>query len=152
MKLYLTLNTVPTNSEIDRLPEYLTEVRSTGVDAFIISDLGVLSIAKQYAPEIPVHLSTQAGIANYAAARAAYDLGASRVVLARELTLRDIAEIRAKTPQELELEAFVHGAMCMSFSGRCLLSHYLTGRDANRGECTFHIYRKYKWYSLLIRK
>lgn len=136
VKLYLTLNTVPTNSEIDRLPEYLTEVRSTGVDAFIISDLGVLSLAKQYAPEIPVHLSTQAGIANYAAARAAYDLGASRVVLARELTLRDIAEIRAKTPQELELEAFVHGAMCMSFSGRCLLSHYLTGRDANRGECT----------------
>lgn len=136
VKLYLTLNTVPTNSEIDRLPEYLTEVRSTGVDAFIISDLGVLSIAKQYAPEIPVHLSTQAGIANYAAARATYDLGASRVVLARELTLRDIAEIRAKTPQELELEAFVHGAMCMSFSGRCLLSHYLTGRDANRGECT----------------
>ena len=135
-KVYLTLNTVPRNNEIARLPDYLADVKDTGIDAFIVTDLGVLSLVKRCAPEIPVHMSTQTGIANYAAATAAYELGASRVVLARELTLREIAEIRDNTPPQLELEAFVHGAMCMSFSGRCLLSNYLTGRDANRGECT----------------
>ena len=135
-KVYLTLNTVPRNDEIARLPDYLASVKDTGIDAFIVTDLGVLSLVKRYAPEIPVHMSTQTGIANYAAATAAYELGASRVVLARELTLREIAEIRDNTPPQLELEAFVHGAMCMSFSGRCLLSNYLAGRDANRGECT----------------
>ena len=105
------------------------------VDAFIISDLGVLSMAKQYAPRVDQHISTQTGIVNYEAARTCFELGASRVVLAREVTLQEIAEIRAKTPPELELEAFVHGAMCVSFSGRCLLSNYMTGRDANRGQC-----------------
>ena len=134
-KLYLTLNSVPTNDEVARLPDYLRRVRDTGIDAFIVADLGVLALVKKFAPDIDIHLSTQVGIANYMAANAAYDLGAKRVVLARELTLKDIAVIRDNTPPELEIEAFVHGAMCMSFSGRCLLSHYLTGRDANRGEC-----------------
>ncbi len=135
-KVYLTLNTLPTNEEAARLPDFLRVVRGTGVDAFIVADLGVLSAAKKYAPEVEIHFSTQAGITNYLAANAAYELGAKRVVLARELSLRDIAVIRDNTPQELELEAFVHGAMCMSVSGRCLLSNYLTGRDANRGQCT----------------
>lgn len=135
-RVYLTLNTVPTNDEIAKLPDYIRRVRETGIDAFIVADLGVLSIVKRFAPEIEVHFSTQVGIANFVAACAAYDLGAKRVVLARELGLEDIAVIRDNTPPELELEAFVHGAMCMSFSGRCLLSHYMTGRDANKGECT----------------
>ncbi|MEG0910920.1 MAG: U32 family peptidase [Ruthenibacterium sp.] len=135
-RVYLTLNSVPTNEEIARLPDYVRRVRETGIDAFIVADLGVLSIVKKFAPEIEVHFSTQVGIANFVAASAAYDLGAKRVVLARELSIEDIAVIRDNTPPDLELEAFVHGAMCMSFSGRCLLSRYLTGRDANRGACT----------------
>lgn len=135
-RVYLTVNTAPTNDEIARLPDFLRRARETGVDAFIVADLGVLATAKRVVPEMELHISTQAGIVNYASACAAYELGAKRVVLARELSLRDIAVIRENTPPELELEAFVHGAMCMSVSGRCLLSHYLTGRDANRGECT----------------
>lgn len=135
-RVYLTVNTAPTNEEIARMPDFLRRARETGVDAFIVADLGVLAMAKRVAPEMELHLSTQAGVVNYAAACAAYDLGAKRVVLARELSLRDIAVIRENTPPKLELEAFVHGAMCMSVSGRCLLSQYLTGRDANRGACT----------------
>ena len=135
-RVYLTVNTAPTNEEIARMPDFMRRARETGVDAFIVADLGVLAMAKHIAPEMELHVSTQAGIVNYAAASAAYDLGAKRVVLARELSLQDIAVIRENTPPDLELEAFVHGAMCMSVSGRCLLSHYLTGRDANRGECT----------------
>lgn len=135
-KLYLTLNTLPTNDEVERMPEAIQNARIAGVDAFIVADLGVLAMVKKYAPEAEVHLSTQVGITNWAAARAAYDMGAKRVVLARELSLQDIARIRDKVPDDLELEAFVHGAMCMSVSGRCLLSHYLTGRDANRGQCS----------------
>ncbi len=134
-RVYLTLNTVPTNEEIARMPDFMRRARETGVDAFIVADLGVLAMAKHIAPEMELHVSTQAGIANYAAASAAYDLGAKRVVLARELSLNDIAVIRDNTPPELELEAFVHGAMCMSVSGRCLLSNYMAGRDANRGQC-----------------
>ena len=134
-KLYLTLNTLPTNEELRELPNAIQQAWAAGVDAFIVADLGVLSMVKQYAPQAEIHLSTQAGITNWAAARAAYELGAKRVVLARELTLQQIAEIRANTPEDLELEAFVHGAMCMSVSGRCLLSQYLAGRDANRGQC-----------------
>lgn len=135
-RVYLTVNTAPTNEEVARMPDFMRRARETGVDAFIVADLGVLAMAKHVAPEMELHVSTQAGIVNYAAASAAYDLGAKRVVLARELSLQDIAVIRENTPPDLELEAFVHGAMCMSVSGRCLLSHYLTGRDANRGECT----------------
>lgn len=134
-KVYLTMNTLPTNEEADRLPEAIRAAAAAGVDAFIVADLGVLDACKTYAPQIDVHLSTQVGITNYAAATAAYKMGAKRVVLARELSLQDIAIIRDKTPPELELEAFVHGAMCVSFSGRCLLSTYLTGRDSNRGQC-----------------
>ncbi|WP_444645060.1 peptidase U32 family protein [Caproiciproducens sp. R1] len=134
-KVYLTCNTVPHNGELSRLPEFLRFAQEAGVDALIIADFGVMAMAKKYAPKVDIHMSTQAGVANYVSARELYDLGASRVVLARELSLGEIAEIRAKTPRELELEVFVHGAMCVSFSGRCLLSSYLTGRDANRGDC-----------------
>ncbi len=134
-RIYLTLNTVPTNEEMDAMPALVRSAAAAGVDAFIVADLGVLRLVQQAAPGVGVHFSTQAGINNYAAATAAYELGASRVVLAREMTLQDIATLRAKTPAALELEAFVHGAMCVSFSGRCLLSHYLTGRDSNRGQC-----------------
>ena len=134
-KVYLTLNNLPTNDELSELPQYIKDAAEAGVDAFIIADLGVLRLAKQYAPDVDVHFSTQAGITNYAAATMAYNLGAKRVVLARELSLTDIAQIRDNTPPELELEAFVHGAMCMSVSGRCLLSSYMTGRSGNRGEC-----------------
>ena len=135
VKVYLTCNTLPRNDEIDRLPEFIQSVANAGVDAFIVADVGVLQLIKKYAPNVDVHISTQAGVVNYLTARTFYELGANRVVLARELTLDDIAEIRAKTDKNLELEVFVHGSMCVSFSGRCLLSSYLTGRDANRGDC-----------------
>ena len=135
VKVYVTCNTLPRNAELAALPDFLAFCADAGVDAFILTDLGVLEMAKRYAPKVAVHISTQAGIVNYAAANAFYNMGAERVVLARELSLSEIAEIRAKTPPELEIEAFVHGAMCVSFSGRCLLSNYLTGRDANRGDC-----------------
>ena len=134
-KVYLTMNTLPTNEEADRLPQAIKDAAAAGVDAFIVADLGVLDACKTFAPDIDVHMSTQTGITNWAAARAAYNMGAKRVVLAREMTLQDIATLRDKTPPELEIEAFVHGAMCMSVSGRCLLSNYMVGRDANRGEC-----------------
>lgn len=134
-RVYLTLNTLPTNEELDRLPQAMKDAADAGVDAFIIADLGVLALAQKHAPGVEVHFSTQAGIANYAAATQAYHMGAKRVVLARELSLTDIAIIRDNTPPELELEAFVHGAMCMSVSGRCLLSSYMAGRSGNRGEC-----------------
>lgn len=135
-KLYLTLNTTPTNEDIAKMPDAIRLAVQAGVDAFIVADLGVLALVKKYAPDTDVHLSTQVGITNYMAAQAAWEMGAKRVVLARELSLQDIAIIRDNTPAELELEAFVHGAMCMSVSGRCLLSRALNGRSANRGECT----------------
>ena len=134
-KVYLTLNTLPTNEELNKLPQYIQDAAEAGVDAFIIADLGVLALAKKYAPQVERHVSTQAGITNYEAAKVCYELGAKRVVLAREMSLQDIAILRDKTPPELEIEAFVHGAMCMSVSGRCLLSNYMAGRDANRGQC-----------------
>ena len=134
-KVYLTLNTLPTNEELSKLPRYIQDAAEAGVDAFIIADLGVLALAKKYAPQVERHVSTQAGITNYEAAKVCYELGAKRVVLARELPLTEIAQIRDNCPQDLELEAFVHGAMCMSVSGRCLLSNYMAGRDANRGQC-----------------
>ena len=134
-KVYLTLNTLPTNEELSKLPRYIQDAAEAGVDAFIIADLGVLALAKKYAPQVERHVSTQAGITNYEAANVCYELGAKRVVLARELPLTEIAQIRDNCPQDLELEAFVHGAMCMSVSGRCLLSSYMAGRSGNRGEC-----------------
>lgn len=135
VKVYVTCNTLPRNDELAELPGFLTSCGEMGVDAFIISDLGVLALAKEYAPQVERHVSTQTGIVNYAAARACFDLGAKRVVLAREIPLQEIRGIRENTPPELEIEAFVHGAMCVSFSGRCLLSNYMTDRDANRGQC-----------------
>lgn len=135
-KLYVTCNTLPRHDQIERMPEFLQYGQSLGVDAFIIADLGVFELAKKYAPRVARHISTQAGIVNHETAKAFYNMGAERVVLARELSLEDIAAIRAKTPKELEIECFVHGAMCVSFSGRCLISSYLTGRDANRGDCS----------------
>ncbi len=135
VKVYLTCNTLPRGREVEELSQYLKDTAACGVDAFIITDIGVMMLAKRVAPQVEIHISTQAGVVNYLAAKELYYLGAKRVVLARELSLDEIATIREKTPPELEIEAFVHGAMCMSFSGRCLLSSYLTGRDANRGEC-----------------
>ena len=135
VKVYLTCNILPRNGEIDALPEFLAYAEDCGVDALIVTDLGVMLEAKKTVPDMEIHISTQAGITNYASANAFYNMGAKRVVLARELSLEDIAEIRAKTPKELEIECFVHGAMCVSFSGRCLLSNYLTGRDSNGGDC-----------------
>ncbi len=134
-KVHLTCNTLPREDELKALPDFLREAKNAGVDAFIIADLGVMKAAERYAPDVQRHVSTQLGVINSAAANVLYDMGASRVVLARETPMRDIFEIRANTPKELEIEAFVHGAMCVSFSGRCLLSNYLTGRDANRGAC-----------------
>ena len=149
VSVYVTCNTLPRNEELARLPEFLQHLQQIGADAVIVADFGILQLAKQHAPKLDVHISTQAGIVNYATANAFYELGASRVVLARELTLEEIAGIRAKIPQDLEIEAFVHGAMCMSFSGRCLLSSYLNGRDANRGDCS----QPCRWeYSLVEKK
>lgn len=146
VKIFVTCNTLPRNDEIERLPEFLEYTQDCLVDALIIADMGVLSLAKKYAPNVDIHISTQAGIVNYATANAFYDMGASRVVLARELPLEQIAQIRAKTPKELEIECFVHGAMCVSFSGRCLISSYMTGRDANRGDCAQPCRWKYHLY------
>ena len=133
--VHVTCNTMPRNGEIARMPEWLSYLQEVGVDAAILADVGVLSLLKKHAPKLKAHISTQASVSNYQAAAAWYELGASRVILARELSLDEIREIRAKTPRELEIEAFVHGAMCVSYSGRCLLSNYMTGRDANRGAC-----------------
>lgn len=135
VKVYLTCNTLARNDEMLKMPVYLEKWAEIGVDAFIVADIGVLSLCKKYAPNVPVHISTQAGIVNYVTANEFYNMGASRVVTARELSLTEIAEIRAKVPKDLEIECFIHGAMCVSFSGRCLLSNYLVNRDANRGEC-----------------
>lgn len=134
-KIYLTCNTLPRNNELAALPDYLKYCAGIGIDALIIADLGVLALAKKYAPDTDIHMSTQVGIVNYETANALYDLGAKRVVTARELSLDEIKTIRDKTNPELEIETFVHGAMCMSFSGRCILSDYMVGRDANRGDC-----------------
>ena len=135
VRVHVTVNTMPRNDEADALPAYLERLQDAGADALILADLGAFTMAGRYAPRCERHVSTQAGVTNYAAARAWYDLGASRVILARELSLEEIREIRAKTPADLELEAFVHGAMCVSYSGRCVLSNYMTGRDASRGAC-----------------
>ena len=133
--LHVTCNTMPRNDEMARLPQWLELLEEAGVTAVILADVGVLALAKRYAPSVKIHISTQASIVNYQTATAWHDLGADRVILARELSLDEIAEIRAKTPNDLEIETFGHGAMCVSYSGRCLLSNYMTGRDSNRGAC-----------------
>ncbi|MGN0634294.1 MAG: peptidase U32 family protein, partial [Oscillospiraceae bacterium] len=134
-QVYLTCNTLPRNNEIAAFEGFVKDALAAKVDALIANDIGIFSMIKRFAPDMEIHMSTQTGIVNYAAATEFYNMGAKRVVLARELSLDEIAEIRAKTPKELEIEAFVHGAMCVSFSGRCLLSQYMINRDANRGEC-----------------
>ena len=135
VSVHVTVNTMPRNAEAAALPAYLEQLEDAGVDALILADLGAFQMAGKYAPHCARHVSTQQSIGNYACANAWHDLGAQRVVLARELSLDEIAEIRAKTPKSLEIETFGHGAMCVSYSGRCLLSNYMTGRDSNRGAC-----------------
>lgn len=135
VRAYLCCNTLPTNQEMENLPAFLYMARDCRVDALIVADVGVLAMARELVPELELHASTQVGIMNWRTAAELHRLGASRVVLARELPLTEIRRIREKIPPELELEAFVHGAMCMSVSGRCVISNYMTGRDANRGEC-----------------
>lgn len=135
VKVHVTVNTMPRNNEVVNLPAYMEQLQDAGVDALILADLGAFTLAGKYAPKCQRHISTQQSIANYECASAWHDLGADRVVLARELSLPEIAEIRAKTPKSLEIETFGHGAMCVSYSGRCLLSNYMTGRDSNRGAC-----------------
>ena len=132
-KVYVTVNIFAHNEDINNLPDYLRNLQAIGVDALLISDFGVWSVAREIIPEMPLHVSTQANTTNWAAVKAWENLGASRVVLARELSFTEMKEIGSKT--EVELEAFVHGAMCISYSGRCWLSSYLTGRDGNRGAC-----------------
>ncbi len=134
-RMYVTCNILPRNEEMDTLPAYLELLDDIGTDAVIAADPGVMTLVKRYAPHCELHVSTQLGVVNYVTAQTLYDMGATRVVLARELSIDEVAAIRAKIPRELELEAFVHGAMCMAYSGRCLLSTYLTGRDGNHGDC-----------------
>ncbi len=148
-RVYFTLNITPRSDEIDSIMSYIADVAATGVDAIIVADIGIMLAVKRIAPDVEVHISTQAGVTNYLTALELHAMGASRVVLARELSLEDIAEIRAKTPSSLELEVFVHGSMCMAFSGRCLISQYMNGRDANHGECS----QPCRWkYSLVEEK
>ena len=135
VKVHATVNTMPRSGEVDRLPEHLEKLNDAGVDALILADLGAFTLAGKYAPRCQRHISTQQSIANYACAQAWFDLGAQRVVLARELGMDEIREIRRRVDPALELETFCHGAMCVSYSGRCLLSNYMTGRDSNRGAC-----------------
>ena len=135
VKVHATVNTMPRSGEVDRLPEHLEKLNDAGVDALILADLGAFTLAGKYAPRCQRHISTQQSIANYACAQAWFDLGAQRVVLARELGMDEIREIRRRVDPALELETFCHGAMCVSYSGRCLLTNYMTGRDSNRGAC-----------------
>lgn len=135
VKVYLTCNVLPRNNEIPQFEQFVKEAVDAKVDAMIVADIGLLSLIKKYAPDMEIHISTQTGIVNYVTAQELYNMGAKRIVLARELSLDEIAEIRAKTSPDMDIEAFVHGAMCVSFSGRCLLSQYLVNRDANHGEC-----------------
>ena len=135
VKVHVTVNIMPRNDEAMALPAYLEQLQDAGVDALILADLGAFTLAGKYAPNCARHVSTQQSVANYECAKAWYELGAQRVVLARELNLEEIRTIREKTPKELQIETFGHGAMCVSYSGRCLLSNYMTGRDSNRGAC-----------------
>ena len=149
VRVYLTANVLPRNAELDAFPAFIRNVQACGIDAVIAADLGLITQIPELAPGLAVHASTQTGIVNYQTANALYNMGVQRVVLARELSVEEIAEIRAKTPKQLEIEMFVHGAMCMSISGRCLLSEYMTGRDANRGACA----QSCRWkYALMEEK
>lgn len=142
-KVYLTANIIPHNKDIEDYREYIKEIRDIGLDGIIISDLGMFSVTKELAPNLEIHISTQANNVNYESAKMWHSLGAKRVVLAREMSFEEIAQIRKNTPEDLELEAFVHGAMCISYSGRCLLSNYMAGRDSNQGNCAHPCRWKY---------
>ena len=135
VKAHVTVNIMPRNDEIALLPQYLEQLNDAGVDALIVADLGAFTLAGKYAPNCERHISTQQSIANYTCAQSWFDLGAARVVLARECSLEEVRTIRQKVDPKLEIETFGHGAMCVSYSGRCLLSNYMTGRDSNRGAC-----------------
>ncbi len=145
-KVYVTLNVLPRQYELHELEAYLEELQNVCPDAIIVADLGVFSLCRKRIPQIPIHISTQAATVNAESCKVWYEMGASRVVLARELSLSEIVSIRENIPANLELEAFVHGSMCVSFSGRCMLSEYYTGRDANRGECTQPCRWQYRFY------
>lgn len=134
-KVYLTANIIPHNNDIEKFEEFIKEIRPLGFDAVLIADLGMFAMMRELAPEIPIHISTQANNTNYKTALMWHKLGAERVVLGREMSFKEIAEFCKNIPKELELEAFIHGAMCISYSGRCLLSNYMTGRDSNMGAC-----------------
>ena len=135
VKVHVTLNTLMDARDIDELPAYMQALAAAGVDAFIVGDMGAFSLARTHAPNVELHISTQASVMNAEAAKMWYQLGASRVVCAREMSVADIARMRADTPPELQIEAFVHGAMCVAYSGRCLLSAAMTGRSGNKGAC-----------------
>lgn len=142
-KVFITMNIFPHNDDLENMPEYVKKISELNVDAIIVSDPGVYSIVRETAPDMEIHLSTQANNTNWRSAKFWHDQGVSRVILARELSLKEIREIREKTPETLELEIFVHGAMCISYSGRCLLSNYMAGRDSNRGQCAHPCRWKY---------
>ena len=142
-KVYVTANIFAHNADFEGMAEYFKEIYELGADAVLISDLGVFAVAREAAPDLEIHVSTQANNTNYQSARMWYRLGARRVVVARELSLREIREIRENIPEDMEIEAFVHGAMCISYSGRCLLSNYLSGRDSNTGACAHPCRWKY---------
>lgn len=143
-KVYLTANIIPHNADVDGFEDFIKEIRPMGFDAVLIADLGLFDMMRELAPEIPIHVSTQANNVNYRSAIAWHKMGATRVVLAREMSFKEIAEFRKKIPADLELEAFIHGAMCISYSGRCLLSNYMTGRDSNLGACAHPCRWNYK--------
>lgn len=143
-KVYLTANILPHNDDIEEFESFITEIKDYGFDAVLIADLGLFDMMQEFAPEIPIHVSTQANNVNYRSAIKWYKMGAKRVVLAREMSFREIAEFQRKIPEDLELEAFIHGAMCISYSGRCLLSNYMTGRDSNMGACAHPCRWNYK--------
>lgn len=148
-RVYVTCNILPRNDEVRAIEQYLGDLADTGVDALIVTDIGVLMMARRIVPQLELHVSTQAGVTNYLAANALYELGAKRVVLAREMDLQAVRDIRANIPEDMDIETFVHGSMCMAFSGRCLISNYLTGRDGNHGECA----QPCRWkYSLVEEK
>ncbi|MCF6465651.1 peptidase U32 family protein [Clostridium sp. Cult2] len=142
-KVYVTMNIVPHNEDLVGLEDYVVELYQSKIDGVIVSDPGIFSIIKRTVPDLPIHLSTQASVTNYETIMFWYDLGIRRIVLARELSLKEIEEIINKIPDDLEIETFVHGAMCISYSGRCLLSNYMAGRDANRGDCAHPCRWKY---------
>ncbi len=148
VKVYLTVNVMPRWDEYDALEKYLCEIKDIGVDALIIADIGVLALAKKIMPHTDIHISTQASAVSHASCIEWYNMGASRVVLARELRMAEILEIKKRIPSALELEAFIHGSMCVSYSGRCLLSEYYTGRDANRGKCAQPCRWEYNLYEI----